>query len=59
MARILQGDLNLFRLLLAGLVLTAVAIGDARAGDRLALQDAPVVWFADDDQPVIYRVGHT
>ncbi len=52
MARILPGDLNYSRLFLAGLIVTAVVFSDAWADDRPALQDAPVVWFADDDQPI-------
>ncbi len=52
MARILPGDLNFLRLLLAGLVLISVMSGRTLAADRAPLKDAPVIWFADDDQVI-------
>lgn len=58
MARILQGDLKLFRLLMAGLILTLVTASEAGAGERAPLMDAPVVWFASDDQPIAMPAFH-
>ncbi len=56
MARILPGGLRgriLFRpLLLAGLILMMSGTHWVRAQEREPLQDAPVVWYADDDQPI-------
>ncbi len=53
MARILPGDLKFLRpLLLAGISCLLGTSTPALAGERPPLKDAPVVWFADDAQPV-------
>lgn len=53
MARILHGDLNFTRLLiLVGMILAPVDGDRAMAYERAPLTEAPVVWFADDDQSI-------
>lgn len=52
MAKILPRDLRTLRLLmLAGLIFIS-GFNQVVAGQRAPLKDAPVIWFADDNQPI-------
>ncbi len=49
--------INFRPLVLAGLIIImmmmmVMGVGSLRAADRAPLRDAPVVWYADDDQPI-------
>ncbi len=54
MARIHPGghNINLRPLVPVVLILMMMGVGSLQAADRAPLKDAPVVWYADDNQPI-------